>query len=583
MSITKRLVSALTTCGALALLYLFTVNDGRAEIIPPDRQTAWQGNVGVAGGIPVRTQVCATLSPSGSDASAIQNALNACPENQVVKLNPGVFSAAGTIDWARVKNGVVLRGSGPDKTTISFSSGNMLMRGAVSEAPLSTAVDLSADAVKGQNTLALKSVPSWIKVGHLYILDQLDDPSIVASGGTEGGRSYREIKGNGARGLGQIVRVTAIGSNQVSIETPVMYGFQVGRKAQLAQAAYNPETGSPKRQSGIEDLRLTATYSKKDGHMISMQVCDSCWIKNVKSDNSAGGVHVMVQFSYRSEIRDSHFDDSHVRSAGQAYGVALYHVSSGCLIENNIFERLHAGMMACYGASGNVFGYNYELNGIADSGQVAAISTHGVHAYMNLWEGNYTVNKALGDWTHGSSSHNTVFRNRIVGRQSNATLDQTAVSLEKYNRKWSIVGNILGASGWHDIYSLCPSGVCSQSTCRDTSKAIYKFGYTTNWACNAGSYDSMAVTDAIVHGNYDTVTGQTTWDGGIADRALRSSYYLAGKPSWFGSLAWPPYNPANPTALDPVRIPAGYRYQHKTNPGPGSGVTLDPPKNLRIY
>lgn len=573
--------SAIKTGSVAALLLLFCSGNLFCEILPAERQGQWLGNVGIAGGIPVRTTVCKTLSPSGGDdTAAIQEALRACPENQVVKLNAGTFKVSKTIDWQPVRNGVVLRGSGPDKTTITFSAGNMLMRGSVNETPLSTEVNLSADAVKGQNTLKFASVPSWVRPGHYYIVDQLDDPSFVMSGGTEGGRSYREIKGNGARGLGQIVRVVSKTSNQVTLETPLLYGFRVSQNAQLAQAAYNPETGSPKIKCGIEDLKLTATYSASNGHMITMLVCDSCWIKNVVSQNAAGGCHVMMQFSYRCEIRDSYFTSCRLASAGQGYGVALYHVSSNCLVENNIFEKLHAGMMACYGASGNVFGYNYERDGIADSGQVAAISTHGVHAYMNLWEGNYTESKALGDWTHGSSSHNLLFRNRIVGYKSGATRDQTAVSIEKNNRKWSVVGNILGKDGWHSVYSLCASGACSQSTCVDTTKAILKLGYNCNWACDRSSFDSLATVAAIIHGNYDTVTRQITWSSGISDRNLPSSYYLPGKPSWFGSMAWPAYDAANPAASDPTRIPAGYRYHKGSAPAPTTAPA--PPKNLRI-
>jgi hypothetical protein len=561
----------------MAFLFLVNSISGICAIIPADRQIAWQGNVGVAGGIPLRTSICATIAPTGGDdSSAIQNALNSCSQNSVVKLTSGVFHVSRTIDWGSVRNGVVLRGDGPDKTTITFSSGNMLMRaGYISESALSTEVNLASDAVKGQNTINLTSVPSWITVGNYYILDQLDDPSFVFSGGTEGGRSYREIVGNGPRGLGQMVKVVSKTSNQIAVEMPLYYGFRVAQTAQLAQPAI---IGSARYQCGIEDLRLTATYTSSNGHMITMMGCDNCWVKNVQSENAAGGCHVMMHFCYRCEIRDSYFSDCHIRTAGQAYGVALYHVSTGCLVENNIFKRLHAGMMACYGASGNVFGYNYELDGIADSGQVAALSTHGVHAYMNLWEGNYSEDKALGDWTHGSSSHNTLFRNRIVGYHSGATLDQTAVSVEIHNRKWNIIGNILGMNGWHSIYSACASGECSQSSCVDVSKIVLKLGFEVNWACSRSQYDSYSVLDPIVHGNYDVVQKKITWDANISDQNFPSSLYLANKPSWFGTLSWPAYDSRNPANDGPTQIPAGYRYINGKTPGAAPAA----PKNLRV-
>src|SRR6185369_13425908 len=56
--------------------------------LPSDRTTLWQPGVTYNGGIPNRTTICATLSPSGGDdTAAIQKALDACPDGQVVFLN----------------------------------------------------------------------------------------------------------------------------------------------------------------------------------------------------------------------------------------------------------------------------------------------------------------------------------------------------------------------------------------------------------------------------------------------------------------------------------------------------------------
>src|SRR5262249_43965690 len=87
-----------------------------ASIISPDRTTQWNPGIlsddqlglplGVDG-LPNRTQICTTLNP-GDD---IQTAINNCPEGQVVKLNPGQFTVANTI---QINRGVVLRGSGSD-------------------------------------------------------------------------------------------------------------------------------------------------------------------------------------------------------------------------------------------------------------------------------------------------------------------------------------------------------------------------------------------------------------------------------------------------------------------------------------
>ena len=66
-------------------------------ILPPDRQTLWQPGVTYnTSGIPDRTDIFMTLSPSGGDdTAAIQAALDGCPPGTVVQLTAGVFNITG--------------------------------------------------------------------------------------------------------------------------------------------------------------------------------------------------------------------------------------------------------------------------------------------------------------------------------------------------------------------------------------------------------------------------------------------------------------------------------------------------------
>src|SRR6185369_3564249 len=71
--------------------------DGDASAISflaPDRATRWQPGMMAAGGIPSRSTICATLSPSGEaidDTAKIQAAINVCPIGEVVQLSAGTF------------------------------------------------------------------------------------------------------------------------------------------------------------------------------------------------------------------------------------------------------------------------------------------------------------------------------------------------------------------------------------------------------------------------------------------------------------------------------------------------------------
>jgi polygalacturonase len=90
-------------------------------VIPSDRNFSWNPGMMSKGGIPNRTTVCATLSPSGGDDSAaIQAALDSCPSGQVVKLSAGTF----TVDkYLLIDSSITLRGSGAGQTILTKTNG----------------------------------------------------------------------------------------------------------------------------------------------------------------------------------------------------------------------------------------------------------------------------------------------------------------------------------------------------------------------------------------------------------------------------------------------------------------------------
>ena len=85
-------------------------------IVDSSRAIDWSG-AGVAGDIPVRTSICATLNP-GATVNQINSAISNCASGQVVKLNPGTYNLNSGI---KLKSNVTLRGSGANQTKLSFS------------------------------------------------------------------------------------------------------------------------------------------------------------------------------------------------------------------------------------------------------------------------------------------------------------------------------------------------------------------------------------------------------------------------------------------------------------------------------
>src|SRR4051812_21099620 len=89
--------------------------------IDPIRRIDWS-RAGVAGGIPIRTTICATLN-AGATSSQINSAIANCPGGQVVKLNAGTYPISAGIVFNN-KSNVTLRGAGADQTFLVFTGGS---------------------------------------------------------------------------------------------------------------------------------------------------------------------------------------------------------------------------------------------------------------------------------------------------------------------------------------------------------------------------------------------------------------------------------------------------------------------------
>ena len=524
------------------------------NIIASDRLVKWQGNVGIPAGIPNVTTIYTNIA-AGASLSQVNAAISACPSGQVVALSAGTYNFSSDLSL-NDKIGVVVRGAGPTNTFVVFSSGGVTMKADRNDANL-IGVNLSQDAIKGATTVFTTNVPSWVTPGKLIGIDQTDDPAFSTNSGSNGGNSYRGALGYGARGVSQLDRVVSKTSTSITFEVPMYWGWQTARVAQIFQPHFDPSSGKPVILCGIENLTLTATYTGNDQHMVTMDSADNCWVKNCIITNTAGGAGVFGYFAFRCEVRHCTISDSHTISGGQGYGVEPYDNSSAWLVEDNIFTKCHAAMCAD-SSSGNVFAYNYERAGqsAAANNQNDSMSAHQTTSFMNLWEGNFCDDKVLADWTHGANAYGTVFRCRITGTNGISAQfadSRTPVSIQYYNRFWNIVGNVLGVPGVQNKYL-----TDNNSTSMGTTGSIIKVGTDDAGVLDANSYTNGAF--ILIHGNWDSVQNQVTWSPFVSSHTFTNSYYLSAKPSYFGSLPWPPFDSANPAAASATNIPASYRY-----------------------
>ncbi len=129
--------------------------------------------------MPKRTTVCKTLSATGNaDDVPINDAISACPANQVVMLNPGVYNITSTIYWG--KSDVVLRGSGgpgvPAAAQTRLMADASLYGPVVAIGPSiypnldGPSTNCTTDATQGTNSVSVSST-TGLNVGDLVVID----------------------------------------------------------------------------------------------------------------------------------------------------------------------------------------------------------------------------------------------------------------------------------------------------------------------------------------------------------------------------------------------------------------------------
>jgi hypothetical protein len=269
--------------------------------------------------------------------------------------------------------------------------------------------------------------------------------------------------------------------------------------------------------------------------------------------------------------------------------IGLY--STANLIENNIIEDMGTGIVKAWGASGNVFAYNYYPDWYSyDDPSMAGHQDfmHGMHTKMNLSEGNEGP-AFVSDFYWGSHSYNTAFRNYWRPYQAAPwevfSSYRWAVQVFSHSRYYNIVGNVLG-------HPNLPSGYYESNgpgtSCNEDTPAIYFLGYHNN-NCGTSSWDSQVKSTMLRHGNYDYITASTKWcgesgepacQGSDQSHAIPDSLYLPAKPAWWcAETPWPPIG----SDLTPKvsKIPAQRRYEGLTCFNQ-RGQIPNPPLNLKV-
>ncbi len=285
------------TSGGTAISDTTASGGGSASLLPADRNASanWQkAGLLTVGGIPIRAKACAKISPRGGgadDTANIQNAINACPLGEVVKLEAGTFTIAEG-NYVLLNKGVTLRGSGAGVTILQRTTGAHLEPGQAygsSPSPIiiigparyglnwntdggrNSSVNLTADGADRSTSITLNcggNCASTFSVGQVVLLDEKSganwapEPTGVAKSvwaapdyrvvwkkrspslGTDdfSATQYPYQTGTAGDGYSRLDRVTnelkqiaSISGNTITFNSPLTISYRVSHNAQVTR------------------------------------------------------------------------------------------------------------------------------------------------------------------------------------------------------------------------------------------------------------------------------------------------------------------------------------------------------------
>ncbi len=586
------------------LITIFSVSG--ASYIPATNMMTWTPGVtvGVPGGIPERSTIFVNLRTTlntnylcaadgvTDDYLKIQNALKACPSNQVVYAPAGTYMLGGRVLVQFIENWT-LRGDGQGQTIFLCSSNLGSFEFGSEQFPKPTPgttniLTVTAGATAGSSNLTLTA--TTCNVGNFVYL-WTDTPTWMHTLNTV------------SNDLGMVSKMTFL------VKAKTATNITVWPPVPLDVSGWNPRIipwGNAGGFShvftgvGLEDFSMYCT----NGSVIPIkfQQTAGCWIKNVEVDGSKSR-QMFFLTTISSEVRGCYTHGA-VGTGPNHEGIDF--VNDGCwnLIEDNIC--VDGGKPAIIlgdgqgGCVGNIISYNYAVNeagGVGDVFNAAISDSHGAGGNMlNVYEGNQG-NGFQSDGYYGGSSKAVLIRNHWDNTSIN--LGPVAIMLNHYSAYFSVVGNVLGSSNMVSAYDSEVNGGFRTLIYRlgypnagnggygtgtegtaNTNYNNYKtigptsppdYSTSPNTLANANALDLNVKNNILRHGNYDYANNAVTWDSGIADHTIYTSLLYSAAPSWWPvGKRWP--------TIGPELVPmVGTNYAHSRYSVNNASNMLDSP------
>lgn len=542
------------------------------------------------GGIPTISNVHSTITATGDTTdrtSAINNAITAAAavatvnNMQAVVLGNGDFTVTGQISLIG-KNYVELRGSGG--TTIKPTTQETLMLIGQNAGGVGSHQFLASDGLMGATSITVTGTSA--SVGDLVYLsrEQVDTETVPAV-------VELNTEASGGNLNNQIILVTGKTGDTITFHPPLAQDYPTSLNASIRSIpnAYG-------YYQGVRDITVDNTGASLT-NVFNVTQAVNCWLKNVRVIAPRNHV-ATLETSLNIEIRKCTFEDA-VGVGDSNFSTVQIERTTGFLIEDNIFHWCFPHVQINGGSTYGAVTYNYMGRNSASSLMGCSIDLHGPHPNHILIEGNFS-SMFQADGYHGSASKFFLVRNRFhgtneLGHDDTDTNHARALDINRLNRAFYIVGNILGVTqDWWDVKN---PGVTLVNRPTLNSYAysvpiVERFGYpnmgnnsyigkvsplghpdrTVDIWADYGSgpggpgfqeLDLDVLDTSIVKGNWDGVTEGVAAGESLGSDTVATSYIHSSKPSWFGSLSWPPYEASTYTfstvEADAVKIPAGWR------------------------
>lgn len=535
-----------------------------ADALDPDRLPyggTWEGIVGLRDVDPsAYTQHAVSTANGGNDTTGLmQTTATAAQINAAIAAADGLSKYIGfvagtlTIDNnIMLKSKVSLRGqvdaNGIPSTIFNFNdetkavyiskgtSSNDYYQGGTSGW---TTRDINSGCTRGSTSIVVSSTPTGLAVGNLMYLSAPHSSATGNISNTEFSRLFADV-GAGGRPSTQFVKVTNITGTTITFTPAVNQDFWTG----TLQAHWRTLSDQID-WAGIENISIKCDNGATmfEDRIVVMQGANQCWLNNVFTYGVGGSDfirnHVHMYACYGCEVYHCNLEYGEPAASSSMYAMTMWGCSGCLILRNNI--TLTANICPILRCDGNVWAYNYCHDTQYGTFLSQYVFDHGSQDHYNLYEGNWNpthYNDGSNDSNSTAGRNNTYVRNRLTGWEAPKDTNLNAITFLIDHVNVSMAANVLGTTGKQD--EVDGDGSIGENS-------IYNAG--------AGVNSTM---DRL--GNYNTFNAAIPAGESLGGNTVADSYFLPGKPDWWGSLPWPWVDTANPTQSDDVEnFPTGFR------------------------